>query len=73
MSIEDEDRERLTKAVSQLGEYFDTVQIFCTRHDHGGTIDCTDGSGNWHARRGQISQWMIQQDHYLLEPEEHEE
>lgn len=69
MSLTPEDRERnvaiLRKACEQLGETFDTVQIFVTRHEageHDGTINIHYGSGNWFARYGQVKNWMIRAD-----------
>ena len=39
---------------------FDTVQIFATKH-HGGdnTDSIASGTGNFYARKGQVSQWLI--------------
>lgn len=50
--------------VAQLGEHFDTVQIFCTKHEPGlldGTINIGLGSGNIFARIGQCSLWVEMQ------------
>lgn len=61
----DEDRDRVKKMVEQLGEHFDTVQIFATRHvpgDDNGTICVNRGSGNWCARYGQITEWVKYED-----------
>lgn len=47
-----------------LGEHFDTVQIFVTRHEsgtYGGTLNINYGVGNWPARYGQVSHWMLKQ------------
>lgn len=52
---------RIDEALSTLGEYFDTVQIFATRHESGmlnGTIHTSKGVGNWFARYGQIRSWL---------------
>jgi hypothetical protein len=52
----------LQKHVEALGEHFDTVQIFCTRHmpaELDGTVAVNRASGNWHARFGQINEWVI--------------
>lgn len=62
---QDMDIQRVQSAVDSLGEHFDTVQIFCTRHDSGqvgGTITLCLGVGNWYARYGQIANWMIKSD-----------
>ncbi len=65
MSDSDADVVRVRKAVSELGEHFDSVQIFCTRHEsgeHEGTLKFTLGEGNWFARYGQVREWLIVQD-----------
>lgn len=52
----------LKKAVHDLGEHFDSVQIFVTTHqpaEVGGTLHAAAGVGNWYARFGQIREWMI--------------
>lgn len=57
----------LRKAVDGLGEHFDTVQVFVTRHEAGtadGTKHISMGSGNWFARFGQIKVWVIQTDEH---------
>jgi hypothetical protein len=50
--------------VSQLAEHFDTVQVFCTRHesDDVGTYVHSKGSGNWCARFGQVKEWYVKQE-----------
>lgn len=65
-SIESNSRENDMALVQQhvdaLGEHFDTVQIFCTRHmpaELDGTVCVNRGSGNWQARFGQVSEWVI--------------
>lgn len=60
MSEPNKDLELLRKAVDTLGEHFDTVQIFTTRHDpagENGTVSVNKGCGNWFARYGQIKLW----------------
>jgi hypothetical protein len=56
------DRDRLLKIlqshVSQLAEYFDSVQIFCTVKKEEETLSFFDGSGNWFSRYGQITAWI---------------
>lgn len=54
----DRDEEILRKALGMLGEEFDSVQVFCTRHDGEGTLNVTRGTGNWFARWGQVVQWV---------------
>lgn len=59
------DIERAKSACLQLGEHFDTVQIFCTRHEQGeecGTVNVAYGVGNWFARRGQVGEWILKEE-----------
>lgn len=65
MSAENEDTALLKKHVEQLGEHFDSVIVFGTRHDpavEGGTVTVFESSGNWLAARGQVRDWQILQD-----------
>lgn len=58
----DRDEELLRKHVEQLGEHFDAVTILCTRHEQGtedGTVQISDGCGNWFARYGHIREWLL--------------
>lgn len=62
---EEPDVEMLRRHVEQLGEHFDSVQIFATRHEaeiEDGTVSCNFGSGNWFARFGQVGEWLVKQD-----------
>ena len=55
------DLKRLHDIAKQLGEHFDTVQIFATRHEsgeHDGTLRFHVGVGNWYARFGQVAYWL---------------
>lgn len=58
-----QDMERVNKLVAELSEHFDTVHVFCTRHesDDIGTVRLSRGSGNWFARFGQIQEWVIRE------------
>jgi hypothetical protein len=61
----DPDLARLRAHAEQLGEHFDTVQIFVTRHEHGqleGTVNCAWGTGSYFTRSGQIREWIVKQD-----------
>lgn len=61
----EQDLERLKKACEVLGEHFDTVQVFCTRHEpgeHDGTLTMAWGAGNFYTRYGQIAEWIIKTD-----------
>ena len=70
MNQSENDIERVRRAVESLGEHFDTVQIFTTRHnpdgdDESGTINVQWGSGNIDARYGQIAKWILRQVFFL--------
>lgn len=60
----------IQKHVDQLGEHFDTVQVFCTRHmpaELDGTAIANRGTGNWHARFGQVREWVIYEEEWIRE------
>ncbi len=71
----DEELKLLDDACMRLGEHFDTVQIFVTRHDNDdeGTVTAHLGHGNWFARRGQISEWLMKSNERSKEIVRHEE
>lgn len=50
--------EKLQKAVQELGEYFDAVQIFATWGEDGDTMKADVGCGNWYAREGMVAEWV---------------
>lgn len=52
------------KHVAELGEHFESVQVFVTRHcgEYEGTMHCEVGYGNWYTRMGQVVQWMKRND-----------
>lgn len=55
----------INKHVVALGEHFDTVHIFASRHipgDENGTAIFNRGSGNWCARVGHIKEFIIYED-----------
>lgn len=65
MSDESPDMQRLKLAAEALGEHFDTVQIFVTRHEpevEDGTINAAWSVGNWFTRYGQVREWLIKAD-----------
>lgn len=65
MNTPEQDIKLITDHVNALGEHFDTVQIFCTRHEPteaDGTIAIQKGVGNWFARYGHIRTWIAKQD-----------
>lgn len=57
------DFKRVQDAADALGEHFDSVQIFCSRHEGGdvGTISVNYGKGNWFARRGHCREWILKE------------
>lgn len=67
-SSSDSDIAVVRKAVEALGEHFDTVQIFVTRYEaekkESQTVSVHDGMGNWHARYGQVLEWITTRDEY---------
>ena len=52
---------RLKMACGKLGEYFDTVQIFCTKQseDNKSTDKYEYGQGNGYAIYGQVKEFII--------------
>lgn len=65
MSSEDDDLKRVTEALNSLGEHFDSVHIFATRHEpatENGTVAVQRGVGNWFARYGQVREWVLKRD-----------
>lgn len=65
MSNYQEEQALLARVASQLGEHFDTVQIFASKHDPAeadGTVTLNYGVGNWYARYGQVIEWTIKHD-----------
>lgn len=61
MTTEDADMALIKSHVSVLAEHFDSVQVFCTRHDNQnlkGTINAHYGAGDWFARYGHVSTWL---------------
>lgn len=64
---EDTDIKLIEEALNSLGEHFDTVQIFTTRHvpyTEGGTRSAALGVGNWYARYGQVAEWLVKTDEH---------
>lgn len=58
--------EIIQQAVESLREHFDNVQVFANSYTSTSTAEndtdaWTVGSGNWHARCGQIQDWMIRE------------
>lgn len=58
------DMEFVERHVEALGERFDSVQIFVTRHEageHNGTININLGAGNYFTRWGHVDDWCVRQ------------
>ncbi|GEM_PF-2269299 len=61
MTTPDFDMNLVEQAARNLGEHFDCVQIFCSRHEEGeagGTVAVCWGVGNEFARWGQAKLWV---------------
>lgn len=54
----DPDIKLVEQSMNVLREHFDTVQIFASRQDEDGTVNATQGVGNWFARYGQVKDWI---------------
>jgi hypothetical protein len=52
----------LNSAEQQLGEYFDNVQIFVISRKNGSTYFGRRGMGNLYARRGQVQEWLLEEE-----------
>ena len=73
MNQNEKEYELVKKACQELGEHFDSVQIFTSRHEPGiedGTLDASFGVGNFFSRYGQIKFWMLKQEATLGEETE---
>lgn len=82
MTTEDEhkaDIERLDALVAALGEFFDNVHIFVTKHEtppgetEQKTFSANRGTGNWHARYGQIKEWVVYEEERIRVTARHDE
>jgi hypothetical protein len=60
-------QKRLEKLCEELGEFFETVQVFCTVIEHNGTRSHAHGTGNWFARFGQVRTWLVKQEQHYAE------
>lgn len=57
--------ELIKNQVRVLMQSFDTVQIFCTKHEAGNdpeTLEYQSGDGNFMARYGQVRAWLLYED-----------
>lgn len=64
MPERDEDIEAIDEAIAGLQSHFEHITVFATRYDPetGNTISAWRGVGSWHARHGQVREWLIKQD-----------
>jgi hypothetical protein len=55
------DHNVVARAIDNLGEHFDTVQIFCTRNgiEDQSLVNVTAGIGSWYARYGQVKDFIL--------------
>lgn len=56
--MSDEDTPRLDRALAQLSEHFDSVQIIATRHTGTHTSRFDRGTGNLYSRLGAVAEWL---------------
>lgn len=65
----EEETALVKKYCDQLMEHFDSVQIFVTRSatDLDGTVHVQQGQGNFFARYGHVSSWLIKENESLRE------
>lgn len=55
----------LNDCLDKLGEFYDSVHIFATRHEpenEGQTLSSNKGRGNWFSRYGQVREWLIREE-----------
>lgn len=72
----EEQLKMIEQHVESLGEFFDSVQIFCSQRDPDGkqeTQTFATGCGNWFARYGQIREWVIRAEESSREQARREE
>lgn len=58
------DTNALDRALAILTEHFEAVTILVTRFDgeSGNTVSAWRGRGNWHARYGQVREWVVKRE-----------
>ena len=61
MTDEERDFQQVDRALATLTEFFETAQVFVTRHTASGTVNVNKGLGNWFARRGQVAEWLVKE------------
>jgi hypothetical protein len=58
---DDADEKLIERHVSILMEHFDSVQVFATCVNEGGTKAIHTGKGNYYARRGIVDTWLTKE------------
>lgn len=56
--------ETVNRAVNQIIEHVDSVQIIVTFHDGENTSSYDKGAGNFYARQGSVEEWITMQRQY---------
>jgi hypothetical protein len=66
------DIQRIQKALDELGEHFDAVHIFASRHEssEGKTYEWQKGVGNFNTRFGQVALWAYERSRENSKPME---
>lgn len=63
VSMTDEIESKIVKFMDDLGEHCESIRLFTTFPEGDGcTGSFTIGRGNFHAQRGQVQEWLINQD-----------
>lgn len=60
-------------ALKVLSGHFDSVRIFCTRHEDNdtGTMNLCKGAGNWFTSYGHIKKWVaMEEERFSIEARE---
>jgi hypothetical protein len=63
--MSEEDEKRLDAHIESLGEFYENVQIFCSKvsdNNDRGTAFISRGAGNMFARIGHVRDWLIRHD-----------
>ena len=72
------DLARVEQAVAGLGEFFDSVQVFVSKHTNPGededqaTFTAHRGCGNWCTRYGQVREWLLYEDERIRASARHD-
>lgn len=61
--MDDATQKKIDDFIRDIGEHFESARFFGTfAEGNGETGSYTVGHGNFHAQRGNILEWMLQQD-----------